>query len=89
MHERKRDILAAIDPNIVLADGFAEALVGYVEVFDEHGRQIRALYDADKCIEILMRDGASHEDAAEYFEYNVLDAYAGPLTPAFCTFFEK
>jgi hypothetical protein len=41
-----------------------------------------AVYDRQKCIEILMRD-MSEEDAHEYFEFNVIGAFVGENTPAF------
>ena len=43
-----------------------------------------AVYDRQKCIEILMeRDGMSDEEAVEYFEYNVTGAWVGEYTPIF------
>ena len=65
----------------LLADGFEDALIGYVEVFN----RTVALYDRAKCIEILMEDGMSDEEANEYFNYNVVGAYVGEATPAFAT----
>lgn len=75
--------LADIDGAILLADGFDEALLGFVEVA---GRSMVALYDRNKCIEILMSDGMDDEVAQEYFEFNVIGAYVGEYTPAFATF---
>jgi hypothetical protein len=67
------------DENILLADGFEDAFVGI-------GRQFSnppyAIYDREKCIEILM-DDMSEEEAEEYFEYNVQGAYVGESTPSF------
>ena len=46
-----------------------------------------AVYDRQKCIEILIdRDGMSEEEAVEYFEFNVTNAWVGENTPIF---FEK
>ncbi len=41
------------------------------------------LYDRSKCIEILMRDGCTYEEAVEYFEFNVSGAWVGDRTPGF------
>ena len=82
-----RDELAAIDPDIILFSGFEDALIGYVQRFNEAGHQIAvALYDRDKCVEALItRDGLTFAEAVEYFEHNVAGCYAGPTNPAFAT----
>jgi hypothetical protein len=71
--------LLAEDETVLLADGFEEALVGI-------GRQFTkppfAIYDRDKCIEILSRD-MSHEEAEEHFQFNVEGAWVGDQTPVF------
>lgn len=65
----------------LVADGFEGALIGLVE---DMGRT-RALYDLEECEKILVkRDGMTPQDAAEYLDFNVLGAYVGPQTPAFC-----
>jgi hypothetical protein len=65
---------------VLLADGFEDALLGI-------GRQFNldiAVYDYDKCVEILMaRDGMDFHDAVEFMEYNVVGAYVGKNTPVF------
>jgi hypothetical protein len=66
------------DTEIMLPIGFAEAFIGVSTQFD----RVMAVYDRQKCIEILMRD-MSEEDAYEYFEFNVAGAYVGENTPAF------
>ena len=87
----KREELAEIDPKILTADGFDEALIGYVDgwVPAEGGgvtQGTRALYDRTKCIAVLMkRDGMTEEEAEEFFEYNVIGAYMGPMTPMFAS----
>lgn len=79
----KADWLAEIDEEILLADGFEDALLGYME---RAGGMLCAAYDRDKCIQILVdRDGMTEEEAEEYFEFNVVGAYVGEKTPAFVT----
>jgi len=81
-----KEILASMDEQILLADGFEEALIGYAEIFN---RTI-ALYDREKCIEILVaRDGMTHDDALEYFNFNVTGAYVGEKTPGFATILRR
>jgi hypothetical protein len=77
-----RDLLAEYDEDILCADGFDEAIIGVVHV----GSNTIALYDMEKCIEILMRDDMNYEEAYEFFIYNVLGSYVGEKTPAFAEF---
>lgn len=83
------------DYNILLADGFEEAFLGIGGAFND---EPVAVYDRDKCIDILARDFKRHaafdddneetdfyEQAIEYFEYNVQGSYVGEKTPIFIT----
>jgi hypothetical protein len=65
---------------IMFADDFDLAIVGVGRTF---GGLLCAVYDVDKIIEILMKDGMDCEDALEYFDYNVAGAYVGEQTPIF------
>lgn len=76
-----KDILAEFNEEMLFADGFDEALIGVGQRAD--GLSL-AMYNANKCIEILMADGMTDEEAQEYFEFNVLGAYVGENTPMFC-----
>ena len=68
------------DPEILLADGFEDALIGYGTRFS-YGV---AVYSTSKCLDILMkRDGMTDEEAMEYFTFNVTGAYVGENTPVF------
>lgn len=75
------DEISEIDDSveIMLLDGFEEALLGHATRF---GGLSVAAYDLTKCIEILSRD-MSFEDALEYFEFNVIGAWVGEGTPIF------
>jgi hypothetical protein len=75
-----KDILAWLDGDILLADGFDEAIIGYAHVQSE----AVAVYDSSICIKILMEaHGMEFQDAVEFFEFNVLGAYLGEKTPLF------
>ena len=71
---------------ILLADGFEEAFMGVAESF---GTAPKACYNYDTCIDVLMRDidegdsPPTYEEAVEYLEFNVTQAYVGENTPAF------
>jgi hypothetical protein len=66
------------DAEIILADGFEDAFIGIGQQFNNYV----AIYDRDKCINILHED-MDYEEAEEYFEYNVVGAYVGEGTPVF------
>lgn len=66
------------EDEILLADGFDEALIGHAA-----GMEPRAVYDYDCCIECLVEDGMTYEEAVEYFEFNTVGAYVGEQTPVF------
>ena len=68
------------DEDPVFAVGFEAALIGIGRKFNIN----LAVYDYNKCVEILMeRDEMSVEEAVEFMEYNVVGAYVGPQTPVF------
>jgi hypothetical protein len=81
--ERQRSILSELNGNILLYDGYEDALVGFVERF---GESPVAVYDKKKCLKILESDGMKPEEALEWFNYNTLGAGCGPETPVFITF---
>ncbi len=77
-----REILMDMSDDIIFLEGFDLALIGHVE--RAVGVTV-ALYDKDKCVEILMGSGLSYIEALEYFDFNILGAYIGEYTPAFAT----
>lgn len=85
--EALKEHIASVDEEILLADGFDEALIGIVTI---GGGKILALYDVAKCMSILITDqGMSPDNALEYFEFNVANAYVGEKTPAFAMIYRR
>ena len=76
-----RDEVAEANDDMLFADGFDDALIGFIE---RAGMPSIACYDKYRCIEILARD-MTYEDAIEYFYYNTAGAYVGENTPCFLT----
>ena len=76
-----RELVAEVNEDMLFADGFDGALVGYIE---RAGMPSIACYDKDKCIEILAKD-MTYEEAVEYFYFNTAGAYVGENTPCFFT----
>jgi len=74
------------DTELLQADGFDEAIIGYAEVWTGKGHGIVMAYDRDKCIDVLVdRDGMERDEAVEYFQFNVAGASVGEMTPCFVT----
>ena len=66
------------DQTFLMADGFDDALLG-LDI--QHGRTV---YSVRRCLEILVQQGMTEEEAVEYFEFNTRGAYVGPSTPIWC-----
>ena len=72
-------LVRAANEEALLADGFEDAFVGLAR---RCGQPTLAAYSVPKALRVLMdRDGMSEEDAVEFFEFNVVGAWAGPHTP--------
>jgi hypothetical protein len=63
------------------ANGFETAFMGLIR---RCGKPAVAIYDYEKCIEILMQQGIpTQEEAIEFMEFNVVGAWQGEGTPGF------
>ena len=63
------------DEEILKADGFDDAVIGVDE------KTMRLIYSVGRCIEILVEDGMTMEEAMDYFDFNVSGAWVGDKTP--------
>jgi hypothetical protein len=80
-----KDHLAEVNEDMLLADGFDDALVGIVE---RANLPTIACYNKEKCIEIIAgntKKDMNWFEAEEYFYYNVVGSYVGENTPCFLT----
>ena len=73
------DVLMEQFEGALMATGFEEALIGFGYQFNK----TLAVYDRDKCINILIATGMDYEEAVEYFEFDVIGSYVGETTPVF------
>jgi len=72
----KRELIADLNPEAIVWDGFDDAIIGY------DMREWKVIYDSVKMAEILVeRDEMSYEDAIDYLCYNVFSTYVGEYTP--------
>ena len=73
---------------MIKVTGLNNAVIG--ECYDKVTSKRRLVYDIDKCITLLMQNlDSDYEDAADYFWYNVADAYIGDDTPIFVEKYTK
>jgi len=81
-----REDLAEQNPDALLADGLEAALVGYTV---NHHHPVVAVYDIDKCIDVLVeRDGMTPEGADEFLSFNTIGAYVGENGPLYVRFWK-
>ena len=73
------DLYADDEPEILFADGYDKAIAGVV--WD--GERTRVVYETEEILKILMEDGMTYDEAAEYFDFNVAGAYMGVYTPLY------
>ena len=65
---------------IVYPDGFEDCIVG---VGERYGGPPVAVLDIEKMLTKLEAKGMKHDEAIEYFEFNILGAYVGEQTPVY------
>jgi hypothetical protein len=53
------------ETELIKADGFDDAIIGLEQ------QQMKLVYSVPLCIEVLMKDGMTLDEAIEYFEFNV------------------
>jgi hypothetical protein len=66
------------DHEFEVAAGFDEAVIGIEE------SSMRLVYSVRKCIDILVSEGSTLEDALDHFDFNVKGGYIGEKTPIWC-----
>ena len=77
------EALAEENPEALTFDGFEGALIGFAR---QQYKPPLAVYDREKCLEILVtRDGMTHETAEEFFSFNTEGAWMGEHTPLILT----
>ena len=61
-------------------DGFEDCLLG---VLVGIAAPDTLVYDKTKILDKLMQQQMTHEEAEEYFDFNIAGAYVGPKTPVY------
>ncbi len=69
-------VIEAGHEDVLLADNLDGAFIGLTP-------DGIAVYGRQRCVECMMEEGMSEDDAIEYLEYNTYSAYVGEKTPLF------
>ena len=72
----REDILDYASNTALTADGFDKAIIGVTT-------QGLVVYDYNKCVEVLMKEGMEEDEAVEHLDFNVVGSYMGEGTPIF------
>ena len=64
--------------DLMTAEGFDDAILGLDYCTN------RVIYSLSRCRDILINQGMSYEEAVEYLDFNVVNAYLGEKTPIWC-----
>jgi hypothetical protein len=76
--------LKEINPEALVLPGYDHAIMGTVS---RCGFTPVLCYDSEEIIATLVdRDGMEHEEAVEFFEFNILGAYHGEGTPMYLNY---
>ncbi len=79
--------LEAINKDAVIAEGFEDAYLGYVR---RSNKPTVAVYDYEKCVEILMEtEDWGRDKAVEFMESGVVATWLGDSTPSFMFHYEE
>ena len=73
-----------VDGELPLFIGSTQAEIKKYEqaIIGQDDASLRVVYSADKIIEILSEE-MTPEEAEEFYEYNILGAYMGDMTPIY------
>lgn len=76
----KRSYIEENYERVMFMDGYDDCIAGMLEKF---GTDPIVIYDKKKVLNKMMMDGMTREEAEEFYEYNMIGAYVGELTPVF------
>jgi hypothetical protein len=48
-----------------------------------------AVYDIERVLQVLEKDGMTEEEAIEWYEYNIIGGWVGDGTPIFINLFQE
>lgn len=67
-----------MDDELLVIPGADAAILGTVY---RCGQDPFVVYDYDRLVDHFVREGMTHDEAAEWIDYNIEGAWVGPHTP--------
>jgi len=80
MREDLLEFIESRTEDALIMDGYDDCIEGVIERF---GQPNHVVYNFEKIIEKLVSSGMTHEEALEWYSYNMVGAYVGETTPSF------
>ena len=71
---------------MLVMDGYDDCIAG---ICTRCGQPPIIIYDQVKVLEALVAGGRTKEEATEYFEFNMVNAWVGEDTPAFLEHYKE
>lgn len=81
--ESIRQTIADIDPELVMLDPAEHYDHCVIGIASRIGQEDCVAYDMECVIDALVASGMDHDEAQEFFEFNIAGAYIGERTPIF------
>jgi hypothetical protein len=78
MSSDMREEIAEYNEKALVFDGHANAIIGMAV---QHGKRPLVLYDPVKIVDNLVLEGMTHDEAIEFYEFNIAGAFMGSNTP--------
>lgn len=79
MREWAEEMLEEVNPEALFMDGLDDAIIGVT--VGQPGMEALVVYDEDLILAEVEKQGASREEAEDYYGFNIQGAYVGPHTP--------
>ena len=80
LNRKLQQLIECIADDALKMDGYDDCIVGVVERLRQPNHLI---YDVDKVLKKLMKQGMTSHEAQEWYEFNMVGAYVGETTPSF------
>ena len=80
MKANLQNLIDCLAEDAMKMDGYDDCIEGVAERF---GQPNHIIYNVDKVLKKLVKQGMTPHEAQEWYEFNMLGAYVGEATPSF------
>lgn len=78
-----REKISSIFEDALFLDPGEKFDIAILGIAERAGGMMAVAYDRGLCIDAMIIDGMTREDAEEFFEFNTIGAWVGEHTPVF------